>query len=45
VKLERQLMVWKYRETGPGYTIPNVWQVYRYLYVIYQRTLFIHQIM
>jgi hypothetical protein len=44
-KLERQLMCWKYRETGPGHTIPNVWQVYRYISVIYQRNLSVHQMM
>jgi hypothetical protein len=44
-KLERRLIGWKYRETGPGHMIPNVWQVYGYLFVIYQRTLSIHQIM
>jgi hypothetical protein len=43
--LERRLMSWEYRKTGPGHMTPNVWQVYRYLFVIYQRTLSLHHIM
>jgi hypothetical protein len=43
--LERRLIGWEYRETGTGHMIPNVWNVNRNLFVMYQITLSIHQIM